>query len=891
MMNKRAVILLAFCLSGSMASSSLIPRPVKMEESAGSFWLNEQTAIVYSEEAVKPEAQTLAAMLRPASGLPLPVQAQPADGKLTNTICLSLDTKREATLGSEGYAVEVKSGQVCIVAAGAAGLFYGGQTLRQLLPSGVFASTTQPIARWEIPCCVIEDRPRFAWRGFMLDSSRHFQTVDEIKRWIDLLALHKLNVLHWHLTDGHGWRIEIRKYPKLISVGAFREQPPVGRYGGYYTQKDIRDIVAYAAARHVMVVPEIEMPGHSKAAVASYPELLACDPNQPAQVDRFFDFPCPAQRFPSVPGSDVLCAGKESTYQFLADVLDEVMELFPSTYIHVGGDEVNPHWWSQCSDCKNKLRELKVSGWPKLQAYLMQRIEKHLQAHGRKLIGWDEIIEGGLSDTAAVTSWRGVEGGIHAARTGHDAVMSPGHPLYLDHGQTDHPSQPAHWPGKETLQQVYEYEPIPKELSAEQGRHILGLQGNLWSCFTHTEELLEIQGFPRLCAIAEVGWSSRERPAFADFNKRLSEHYGRLDAMGVNYWREPKTIPLGNWSPNPALKNGTSFDVPVEQPLSAGKWTVVFRYQKGADALMVDAVELLADGKVVASDVHEGTAGAQHINNRYVLLVPDSKTDTKWVARVKAHVQPWKQGGNGDTAGVMTLSEGTKVRTCAPELPLPAIRATIPDTQNRDHAIYDWPTRHQQVLDCLKKAKPQLVMIGDSITHYWAGQPAAPIVRSTEAWNRAFGNRTAANLGFGWDRTENVLWRIEHGELDGINPEHVVLLIGTNNLGMDTPEEVFAGIDAVCRAVHVKLPSARILVLGILPRKDQMQLKADLDKVNYLLQTRLHPRGYVRVYDIGNRFRNADGTFNDKLFSDGLHPNAAGYDILAAVLAERMDKK
>jgi lysophospholipase L1-like esterase len=320
-------------------------------------------------------------------------------------------------------------------------------------------------------------------------------------------------------------------------------------------------------------------------------------------------------------------------------------------------------------------------------------------------------------------------------------------------------------------------------------------------------------------------------------------------------------------------------------------WTVTYQYQKGADALRIDAAELLADGNVVARDVHEGTAGSEHHNHQYTLAVPEMKAGAKWVLRTKAHVTPWSGGGTGDSAGTVSMSQPAAVRLYAPEQPLPAIRATTPVTQDRDRATYDWAKRHQQVLESIKTNPPQIVMIGDSITHYWAGLPTAPHAWGPVGWKQAFGDRAVANLGCGSDRTENVLWRIDHGELDGIAPKQVVVLVGTNNLELDTPAQVLTGIDAVCRRIHAKLPDTHILLLGILPRKDQAKLKADLDKVNYLLQTRLHPRPYIDVLDPGNKFRDADGTLNESLFADGLHPNAAGYGILAAALSAHLETR
>jgi lysophospholipase L1-like esterase len=808
--------------------------------------------------------------------IPAPARIEWREGALPKDGPLRMEHVKG--LPPEGYEIEIAPSGAVIRSSAEAGAFYARQTLQQLRA-----------ADGSLPCVLVQDAPRFAWRGLMLDSSRHFQTVDDIKRWLDLLAIHKLNVFHWHLVDDHGWRFESKKYPMLTQIGAWREQPPIGRYGGFYTQQEMREVVAYAAKLHITVLPEIEMPGHSRAALASYPNL-ACGGTR-TEVDHFFDFPMGATRFPPIPGNNVFCAANEDTFRMLEAVLTEVMEVFPSQYIHCGGDEVPMSAWNDCKDCQTVMKARNLANGHKLQAYFMGRIETFLKAHGRKMIGWDEILDGGLTPAATVMSWRGISGGIKAAKAGHDAVMSPEKPLYFDHRQSAAPQHPPGFGGSiETLEEVYQYDPVPKELTPAEAKHILGTQANLWSCATETTERLELFAFPRLCALAEIAWCPPAPKDFSGFQQRLAAHFSRLDALGVNYWTDSRHFQAGVWSPNPAFKDGTSFELAVNQSLAPGKWMVAFNYQKGADALTIESVELLADGKVVARDVHEGTAGAQHIDHQYTLVVPGLAPGARLVLRAKVHVTPWSGGGNGDSTGTIAMSQASTVCLFAPELPLPVIRATTPVTQDRDRATYDWAKRHQQVIEQLKTNQPEVVVIGDSITHYWAGQPAAPIVRDSASWQQAFGERVVANLGFGWDRTENVLWRIDHGELDGIAPKLVIVLIGTNNLELDTPEQVLAGIDAVCRRIHAKLPDARILQLGILPRKDQANLKADLDKVNYLLKTRLHPRSYIDVLDLGNKFRNADGSFNPGLFSDGLHPNAAGYAILGEALSAFLTK-
>ncbi len=772
----------------------------------------------------------------------------------------------DPTLAAEAYVLDVAATAVTVRAAGSAGFFRARTTLDQLGPPP-----------W--PALHIEDAPRFAWRGLMLDASRHFQTVAEVKRLLDRMARYKLNVLHWHLTDGHGWRIEIKAYPKLTAVGGFREQPPVGRYGGFYTQEEIRDVVAYAAARHITVVPEIEMPGHSRAAVAAYPELGCPQAAQP--VDYFFDFPCPAQRFPSMPGTDVLCVSREGTFTFLTNVLTEVMALFPSTFLHVGGDEVNFGSWNSCTNCPARRRELGLKDGPAQQSWFMQRIDHFLTGHGRRLVGWDEILEGGLASNATVMSWRGTAGGVAAARSGHDAVMSPGQPLYFDHGQSEHPSEPAHWPGTETLEEVYRYEPVPAELTPEQARHILGPQANLWTCFTHTERLLELQLFPRLLALAEVAWSPAGRRDWDSFTRRLPAHRRWLDGQGIAHWVEPAApVALGGWSPADVgeAERVVTWDATAAMD-GAGDYTVEFDYQSGAHKLDLRRAALREDGREVAADEHAGFTGWRDERNRYHLNLPAHRPGARY------EVAAWvRSDGGTDSRGRVTLTRGGYRAPARP--PIPALSTTTPVTQDRDRATYDWMTRHRAVLALNSNGPVDVVMIGDSITHYWGGSPAAPHAWSTGSWARAFAGRSVVNLGFGWDRTENVLWRLDQGELDGLRPKKVVLLIGTNNLELNTPDEIAWGIEAICRRVHARSPDSEILVLGLLPRpRPVFRGWSGPDAVNYLLQTRLHGLPGVRVLDVGNDFRTADGGVDLRWFKDGVHVNDAGYQRLAARIA------
>lgn len=802
---------------------------------------------------------TAAPLVRPAL-IPEPVRVEWREQTLTGSVRVRVE--RVDGLPREGYELDVSAAAGAVIRASSdAGEFYARQTLQQLWSED-----------GSLPCVSIRDAPRFAWRGLMLDSSRHFQTVDEIKRWLDLLAMHKLNVFHWHLTDDHGWRFESKNFPLLTKVGAWREQPPVGRYGGFYTQEEMRGVVAHAAKLHITVVPEIEMPGHSRSVLAAYPDL-ACGGTR-TEVDRFFDFPMGATTFPAVPGNNVFCAGDEGSFRLLEGVLTEVMEIFPSPYIHCGGDEVGMAAWNGCADCQALMKSRKLADGHKLQAYFMGRIESFLKAHGRKMIGWDEILEGGLTPEATVMSWRGTAGGIKAAKSGHDAVMSPEDPLYFDHRQSTSPLHPPGFGGNiETLEEVHAYDPVPKELSAEEARHILGVQANVWSCATETEERLQLFAFPRLCGLAEIAWCAPTPKDFGAFKRRLDGHLVRLEAMGVNYWKEGDAFDAGRWSPDPKLKGGTMLELPVAHPLEAGKWTAAFHYEGGADALTIDQVELLADGKVVASDDHEGTAGSEHKGHQYRLEVPELKQGAKVMLRAKARVTPWSGGGEGDSKGRISLSRDAAIRLYAPEGPLPEIRATTAVPGEGD----GWMKRHRDSIARMKAKPPATVVIGGSVVEGWEAHP--------ESWSVAFGESASANLGFRGDHGGNVLWRIGNGQLDGIGPGRVIVFSGMDGIDGETPEQVLAGTDAICRGIRGKLPATRILVIGVLPRADGKALTADPDTVNHLLQTRLHPRPGIDVFDPGNAFRTPEGTVDARLFADGVLPNAAGYRVLAKALS------
>lgn len=508
---------------------AIIPQPVYLSLGEGRFTFNAHTVLL-AEGPAAPIAAFLRADLARAAGLELGQHAGTG-----NTVEFRLDAGL-SVLGKEGYRLEITPDKVLARAPQPNGLFYALQSLRQLLPPAVFSPTLATGVDWSAPCLEIEDKPRFGWRGAMLDVGRHFMPKSFVLKFIDLLALHKLNSFHWHLTEDQGWRIEIKRYPRLTEVGAWRKESMTGHFngsmenlqydgtphGGYYTQEDVREVVAYAQARFVSVVPEIEMPGHSQAAVASYPELG--NTGVPVEVCRVWGV------------NENVFNVEESTITFLTNVLDEVMALFPGAFIHVGGDECPKKQWRESPAAQAKMRELGLEDEEQLQSWFIRRIDRYLTGKGRRLIGWDEILEGGLAENAAVMSWRGEEGGIAAANAGHDVVMAPYQYTYLDYYQSeDTANEPLSIGGHLPLEKVYGYEPIPAAIDADKVQHVLGAQAQLWTEYIHTPQHLEYMAFPRLCALAETTWLPAGAKDFAGFKQRLARHLQRLDAYGVNY--------------------------------------------------------------------------------------------------------------------------------------------------------------------------------------------------------------------------------------------------------------------------------------------------------------------------------------------------------------------
>jgi hexosaminidase len=539
---------------------SIVPQPMKMQVGEGVFTLEPETLIVAGGEA-QSVGEYLADTLAPATGYKLKVKN--AVQKKGSQIILMVDVAAAGHLGPEGYTLQVLPGTVFAKAATPRGLFYACQSIRQLLPPQIESKKKVKNIAWTIPAVEIEDKPRYSWRGMHLDVGRHYFDVDFIKKYIDMLVLHKMNTFHWHLTEDQGWRVEIKKYPKLTEISAWREgengekYPDGKKYGGFYTQDQIREVVAYAQERFVTVVPEIEMPGHTVAVLTAYPEL-SCT-GGPFNVREQWGI-----------AEDVFCAGNEKTFEFIENVLTEVVELFPGTYFHIGGDESPKARWEKCPKCQARIKAEGLKDEHELQSYFIKRVEKFLLSKKKRLIGWDEILEGGLAPNAAVMSWRGMGGGIAAATQGHDVVMSPTSHCYFDYYQGDPKQEPKAIGGYLPLEKVYSFEPTPENLTREQAQHILGAQGNVWTEYMATTDYVEYMAAPRLCALAEVVWSPKELRDWDSFQKRLGTHLMRLDGMKVNY-RLPEPSGFGGQN---AFINDITIEMQAPLPDAQVRYTL-----------------------------------------------------------------------------------------------------------------------------------------------------------------------------------------------------------------------------------------------------------------------------------------------------------------------------
>ncbi|MDK2972125.1 MAG: hexosaminidase [Candidatus Sumerlaeota bacterium] len=502
---------------------NIVPVPVRMELGQGAFVLGAGTRVLWQRgnDDARDAAFFLSHHLEEATSSTLSVGEAPFLRRPDNSILLT-NAGVDEEIGEEGYRLSVAPDGITIRAQTHRGFVWGVQSLRQMLPPSAPVERNTQIA---LAVVEIEDQPRFPWRGMHLDVCRHFLPLEFVKEYIDLLSYYKFNTFHWHLTEDQGWRIQIDAFPKLTEIGAWRYEAS-GKHGGYYTKDQVREVVAYARERGITIVPEIEMPGHALAALAAYPEFSCTGgPFEVASTWGVFD--------------DVYCAGKDETFDFLETVLDEVMELFPGEYIHVGGDECPKKRWETCPDCQARIAAEGLKDEHELQSYFIHRIEEYINAKGRRLIGWDEILEGGLAPNATVMSWRGIKGGIAAAQQRHDVVMTPYTHLYFDYRQEDKPGELGATYTKRVIDDahVYTFEPIPEELTAEEAKHVLGAQANVWSEQLHSGADVEYMVLPRMCALSEVVWSPASHRDRASFETRMETHFQRFAAWGVNYRR------------------------------------------------------------------------------------------------------------------------------------------------------------------------------------------------------------------------------------------------------------------------------------------------------------------------------------------------------------------
>lgn len=544
MKSKIILFLFGFCLviacnsPQQFGSANIIPRPAYYMVTDGMFTFNSKVKVVLQseDEVLRYSAEYLAGILREITGFEVPIVLYDEAREVNKDFILSLQGLEK--IKENGYELSSRRGSITLQAKDKAGMFYGIQSFLQLLPPEVLAGIQKgELKKVSIPRIMINDAPRFAYRGMHLDVSRHFFPKEFILKFIDLMAFYKFNTFHWHLTDDNGWRLEIDKYPLLTEVSAWRadhEDEPwrtrsqqkkgeEATYGGFYTKEDVREILAYAKERFITVIPEIEMPGHTSEVFAAYPELSCSGEKLTVQTGSYW------------PNTDIFCAGKEETFEFIENVLDEVCELFPSEYIHIGGDETFKQAWENCTLCQARIQKEGLKDEHGLQSYFIKRIEKYLNTKGKKLIGWDEILEGGLAPEATVMSWRGMQGGIDAAKQGHDVVMTPTSHCYFDYYQANPKFEPEAIGGFVSLKKVYSFEPISEELSEEEAKHILGTQANIWTEYISSPAHAEYMSIPRMLALAEVAWTPSEKKSWRQFSKRLQHHFKYFDLKGINY--------------------------------------------------------------------------------------------------------------------------------------------------------------------------------------------------------------------------------------------------------------------------------------------------------------------------------------------------------------------
>ena len=631
-----ALCILASCSEGPTKQMpynqgiNVIPVPVSLTQNEGVFKVGKNMAF----QASTPEAKTVAEFFASKLNLATGYQVTVGDKEVSNGISLIIDESLD--VNNEGYTLDVTANGATVKAKTPQGLFYGMQTFMQLLPAEVESPVVVSGIAWTAPCVSVKDEPRFGYRGFMLDPCRHFIPVENVKKQIDVLSLFKINRMHWHLTDDQGWRIEIKKYPKLTEVGAKRIEGEGTEYGGFYTQEEIKEVVKYAADRFVTVIPELELPGHEMAAIAGYPEL-SCKGEQstPRIISGVEDI--------------VMCAGKEETFKFLEDVIDEIAPLFPSEYFHIGGDECPKISWKQCPLCQKRIKEEGLKGdkqhsaEERLQSYFVQRMEKYLSGkYGKKIIGWDEILEGGLAPSATVMSWRGEAGGIAAANMDHDVIMTPGSGgMYLDQYQGDSKIEPVTIGGYATIEKVYSYNPIPDTLVATgKAQHILGVQCNNWSEYMYNTDLMEYRMYPRALAVAEIGWSPLTRKDYKDFERRLDNALVRLDAHNINYY-----------IPQPEQPNGSTNLVAFTD-----KASLAFKTTRPVKVVYtIDGTEPTAESTVYSAPIEFTESGVLKIRS----VLPSGKmSKTRTITVEKQALAPAKEVAKTTPGLEMQVTDG-----------------------------------------------------------------------------------------------------------------------------------------------------------------------------------------------------------------------------------------
>ena len=634
------IVLAAGCKKESVKyTDRLIPEPKSVSFSDESFAFTVKTPIVVNDRELLPGLKVFRQHMKKITGKEL--QVFTPDKKAGNGAKITVN--KDPKIAREGYVLKTGKKGMEIYASTPEGVFYAIQTFMQLCPLDIYKKNIKSGFKWQIPGVDISDGPEFAWRGMMLDVSRHFFTKEEVLKLLNELSQFKLNTFHIHLVDDQGWRIEIKKYPKLTSVGAWRvdreDLPWNGRapqkpgekatYGGFYTQDDIKEIVSYAKDRFITVIPEIEMPGHTTSSLAAYPQ-----------------YSCTGGPFTVLPGgiwpiTDIYCAGNDSTFIFLENVLTEVMELFPSKYIHIGGDEATKTEWKKCKKCQKRIRDEHLKGVNELQSYFIKRIERFLNENDRILLGWDEILEGGLAPKATVMSWRGMKGGIEAAKSGHDVVMTPTSPCYFDYYQGDVDNEPEAFNGHNPLSKVYKYKPVPEELNAEEAKHVLGGQANLWTEYVPNAKHMEYMTFPRILAIAETLWSPASTRNWTDFAKRVEATFPVFKLQEINYAQSVYNVKIDS-DFDPATKK-VKISLSAEMPGSEIRYTINDEDLVNNSKIYTVPFELEGSGIVRAAVFKDGKpAGTPVSKNIKIHKATGSK-----VTYLKPYSKKFTGGGDG----------------------------------------------------------------------------------------------------------------------------------------------------------------------------------------------------------------------------------------------------